>query len=110
MLNNIYIIFQVIFWALIFFWLDFDLFTYILNDHLTIKTILGIILGCSHLFLFRYLFNLVDIDSIYVSDNDNKENSLLNGNMMTIIIGNEPMTKYGNFIEKALSFLFNKWK
>ena len=72
-LNNIYIIFQVIFWALIFFWLDFDLFTYILNDHLTIKTILGIILGCSHLFLFRYLFNLVDIDSIYVSDSDNKE-------------------------------------
>ena len=67
MLNNIYIIFQVIFWALIFFWLDFDLFTYILNDHLTIKTILGIILGCSHLFLFRYLFNLVDIDSILIS-------------------------------------------
>ena len=57
MLNNIYIIFQVILWALIFFWLDFDLFTYILNDHLMIKTILGIILGCSHLFLFRYLFN-----------------------------------------------------
>ena len=73
LLNNIYIILQVIFWLIIFYWLDFDLFTYILNDRLKIKVILGTILGCSHLFLFRYLYILSDTDSIYVSDNENKE-------------------------------------
>ena len=73
LLNNIYIILQVIFWLIIFYWLDLDLFTYILNDHLKIKVILGTTLGCSHLFLFRYLYTLSDIDSIYISDNENKE-------------------------------------
>ena len=73
LMNNIYMIFQILFWLLIFYWLDFDLFTYILNDYVITKVILGIILGCSHLFLFRYLYNLNNTDSIYVSDNDNKE-------------------------------------
>ena len=73
LLNNINIILQVIFWLIIFYWLDLDLFTYILNDHLKIKVILGTTLGCSHLFLFRYLYTLSDIDSIYISDNENKE-------------------------------------
>ena len=73
LLNNIYIILQVIFWLIIFYWLDFDLFTYILNDRLKIKVILGTILGCNHLFLFRYLYILSDTDSIYLSDNENKE-------------------------------------
>ena len=47
--------------------------TYILNDHLTLKTILGIILGCSHLFLFRYLFlygflfTLIGFSSTFIS-------------------------------------------
>ena len=62
-----------LFWIIIFFWLDFDLFTYILNDYLPIKVILGIIMGCIQIFLFRYLYNLTDIDSIYVPDNENKE-------------------------------------
>ena len=71
--DNIYLILQILFWIIIFFWLDFDLFTYILNDYLPIKVILGIIMGCSQIFLFRYLYNLTDIDSIYVPDNENKE-------------------------------------
>ena len=71
--KNIYIILQFIFWLIFFYWIDFDLFTYILNDKVSIKIIFGIILGCSHAFLFRYLYNLNGIDSIYISDNDNKE-------------------------------------
>ena len=62
-----------LFWIIIFFWLDFDLFTYILKDYLPIKVILGIIMGCIQIFLFRYLYNLTDIDSIYVPDNESKE-------------------------------------
>ena len=73
LINNIYFILQVFFWLIIFYWLDFDLFTYFLNDNLSIKVVIGIILGCSHLFLFRYLYCLNNIDSIYISDNDNKE-------------------------------------
>ena len=73
LINNIYFIIQVFFWLIIFYWLDFDLFTYFLNDNLSIKVVIGIILGCSHLFLFRYLYCLNNIDSIYISDNDNKE-------------------------------------
>ena len=71
--NNIYLILQILFWLIIFYWLDLDLFTYVLNENIPIKVILGIILGCGHLFLFRYLYILTDTDSIYVSDNDNKE-------------------------------------
>ena len=73
LINNIYIILQLIFWLIIFYWLDFDLFTFILNDIVAIKVILGIILGCTQLFLFRYLYDLNNIDSIYISDNENKE-------------------------------------
>jgi len=57
----------------IFYWLDFDLFTYILNENHKLKIILGISLGCSHLFLFRYLYHLFEVDSIFIPDNSNKE-------------------------------------
>ena len=68
--SNIQITLQFLLWLLIFFWLDFDLFTYILNDYLTIKIFIALLLMISHLFLFQYLYNLIEIDSIYKSDND----------------------------------------
>ena len=58
---------------MIFYWLDFDLFTYILNENHKLKIILGISLGWSHLFLFRYLYHLFEVDSIFIPDNSNKE-------------------------------------
>ena len=73
MINNIQILLQIIFWLVIFYWLDFDLFTYILNENHKLKIILGISLGCSHLFLFRYLYHLFEVDSIFIPDNSNKE-------------------------------------
>ena len=68
--SNIQITLQFLLWLLIFFCLDFDLFTYILNDYLTIKIFIALLLMISHLFLFQYLYNLIEIDSIYKSDND----------------------------------------
>ena len=68
--SNIQITLQFLLWLLIFFWLDFDLFTYILNDYLTIKIFIALLLMISHLYLFQYLYNLIEIDSIYKSDND----------------------------------------
>ena len=73
LINNIQILLQIIFWLVIFYWLDFDLFTYILNENHKLKIILGISLGCSHLFLFRYLYHLLEVDSIFIPDNSNKE-------------------------------------
>jgi len=73
LINNIQILLQIIFWLVIFYWLDFDLFTYILNENHKLKIILGISLGCSHLFLFRYLYHLFEVDSIFIPDNSNKE-------------------------------------
>ena len=73
LINNIQILLQIIFWLVIFYWLDFDLFTYILKENHKLKIILGISLGCSHLFLFRYLYHLFEVDSIFIPDNSNKE-------------------------------------
>ena len=69
-LNNIQITFQIVLWLLFFFWLDFDLFIFILNDYFIIKAIFGIFLMFSQLYLFQYLYELVKVDSIYKSDND----------------------------------------
>ena len=70
LINNIQITFQIILWVVFFFWLDFDLFTYILNDYFIIKAFFGIFLMFSQLYLFQYLYDLVNSDSIYKSDND----------------------------------------
>ena len=69
-INNIQISFQVLLWACVFFWIDFVIFTYILNDHFIIKSIFGISLIICHLYLFVYLYRLVKVDSIYKIDND----------------------------------------
>ena len=69
-INNIQISFQVLLWVCVFFWIDFDIFTYILNDHFIIKSIFGISLIICHLYLFVYLYRLVKVDSIYKIDND----------------------------------------
>jgi len=69
-INNIQISFQVLLWACVFFWIDFDIFTYILNDYFIIKSIFGISLIICHLYLFVYLYRLVKVDSIYKIDND----------------------------------------
>ena len=68
--NNIQIAFQSLLWLLFFFWLDFDLYTYILNDYFIIKIIFGIFLMFSHLNLFQNLYRLIERDSIYKSNND----------------------------------------
>jgi palmitoyltransferase len=69
-LNNIQILFQFLLWILVFFWLDFDLFTYILNNHYPTKLIFGIIMITCQIYLFQYLYNLIAVDSIYNSEND----------------------------------------
>ena len=66
-LNNIQILFQFLLWILVFFWHDFDLFTYILNNYYPIKLIFGIIMITFQIYLFQYLYNLIAVDSIYNS-------------------------------------------
>ena len=68
--NNIQISFQVLLWVLVFFWLDFELYTYILNDYFIIKSIFGIMLMVCQLYLFIFLYRLFKVDSIYKIDND----------------------------------------
>ena len=64
------ILFQFIVWTLSFYWLDFELFIYILNDYYYLKVLLGIILLSIQMFLFQYLFCLLKIDSIYEKENN----------------------------------------
>ena len=70
LLSNIQISLQVFLWILLFYSLDFDLFTYIFNEQIIFKTIFGISLLCIQLYLFQNLYNLVEVDSIYINDND----------------------------------------
>jgi hypothetical protein len=69
-LNNFQILSQVILWLIIFFWIDFDLFTYMFNDCFILKIITSIVLLSNQLFLFQNLHNLNSVDSIYIGDND----------------------------------------
>ena len=69
-LGNLQIIFQIILWLLSFYWLDFELFTYILNDYYFIKIVFGLIIMWSQLFLFQYLLYVAQTDSIYEVEND----------------------------------------
>ncbi len=70
MLNNFQILSQVILWLIIFFWIDFDLFTYMFNEYFILKIITSIVLLSNQLFLFQNLHNLNSVDSIYIGDND----------------------------------------
>ena len=69
-LRNIQISLQILLWIFLFYSLDFDLFTYMFNDKIIIKSIFGIGLMFIQLYLFQNLYNLVEIDSVYINDND----------------------------------------
>ena len=69
-IGNLQIIFQFIVWSVSFYWLDFELFIYILNDYYYLKVLLGIILLLNQIFLFQYLYCLLKIDSIYEKENN----------------------------------------
>ena len=78
-MNKLYLIlgklqigFQLILWFISFYWLDFELFSYILNDFFFFKAILGVIMISCQLFLYQYLFYVVKIDSIFEIENDNE--------------------------------------
>ena len=70
LLSNIQISLQVLLWILLFYSIDFDLFTYIFNEQIIFKSIFGISLLCIQLYLFQNLYNLVEVDPIYINDND----------------------------------------
>ena len=70
LLRNIQISLQILLWIFLFYSLDFDLFTYMFNGNIILKSIFGIGLMCIQLYLFQNLYNLVEIDSIYINDND----------------------------------------
>ena len=70
LLRNIKISLQILLWIFLFYSLDFDLFTYMFNDKIIIKSIFGIGLMLIQLYLFQNLYNLVEIDSVYINDND----------------------------------------
>ena len=69
-INNFQILSQIILWLIIFFWIDFDLFTYMFNEYFILKIITSIVLLSNQLFLFQNLHNLNSVDSIYIGDND----------------------------------------
>jgi len=79
-MNKIYEIFgslqifvQLLLWTLSFYWIDFELFTYILNNYYYIKILAGIIILACQLYLFQFLYYLIKVDSIYEKDDDDNE-------------------------------------
>ena len=70
--QNFPICLQLILWLLSFYWLDFELFTYILNDLTYLKLLLGVIMISCQLFLSQYLYYLAKIDSIFEKENDSE--------------------------------------
>lgn len=71
-LRNIQIIFQVLLWLLVFYWLDFELFTYIFNNNSILKGIFGIIITTCQLSLYQNIYYISIIDSIFEKE-DNSE-------------------------------------
>ncbi len=71
-LGNLQIFIQIILWFFSFYLLDFELFNFILNESITLKVILGIIIISNQLFLYQYLFNLIKIDSIFEKENNSE--------------------------------------
>ena len=69
-LSHLQVFLQLFLWLLSFYWIDFELFTYIFNENYYIKIISGIAIISCQLFLLEYLFYLVKIDSIYEKEND----------------------------------------
>ena len=70
LLENLPIYMQIILWLFSFYWLDFELFTYILNDSTFSKLLSGVIIISSQIFLYEYLYYLAKIDSILEKEND----------------------------------------
>lgn len=70
LLNNLQIVLQIILWFICFYWIDFELFTYILNDFYYLKILLGMIVMTSQLYLYYYLYYLIKVDSIYEKENN----------------------------------------
>ncbi len=64
-LGNLQIGFQIILWLLCFYWLDFELFTYILNDYTIMKLTLGVMLLSCQLFFYQNFYYLIKIDSVF---------------------------------------------
>jgi ribosomal protein L40E len=71
-LGNLQIFIQYLLWTLSFYWIDFELFTYILNNYPYIKILTGIIILACQLFLFQFLYYLIKVDSIFEKDDDNE--------------------------------------
>ena len=70
--GKLQIVLQILLWALSFYWLDFELFSYILNEHLYLKAIVGILLISSQIFLYQYLYCIVKADSIFEKENNSE--------------------------------------
>ena len=82
LLKNIHIGLQIILWLLCFYWLDFELYTYIVNDNLIMKTLLGVMLLSCQLFFFENLYYLIIIDSVFEKEpNQNVELQNINENL-----------------------------
>ena len=69
-LGKLQISIQILLCFLIFYWLDFELFTFILNDFYFFKIILGMIIVSFQLFLYYYMFLIIKIDSILEIENN----------------------------------------
>ena len=71
-LSNFQIGLQIILLLLIFYWVDFDLYTYLLNDYYYTKRLFGIVLAISQILLYQYLYYLIRVDSIYEKEINNE--------------------------------------
>ena len=66
--SNYQIYLQIALWLLCFYWVDFELFIYLLNNYYYMKILLGMVLMTSQLFLCYYLYNLIKVDSIFKNE------------------------------------------
>jgi len=70
--SEILVILQLLLWMFAFYWLDFELFTYILNDSYFLKLILGIILLCNQIFFYQYSYYLMKINSVFEKESNSE--------------------------------------
>ena len=71
-LGKLQIYFQLILWLISFYWLDFELFPFLIEDSLVLKFALGFMMMSCQVFFFQYLYCTIMVDSIFEKENDSE--------------------------------------
>ena len=71
-IEKLQIYFQLILWFISFYWLDFELFPYLLEDSIFFKFALGMMMMSCQVFFYQYLYYTIKVDSVFEKENQNE--------------------------------------